>query len=40
MGNPHKVQCANCRWDLYVEVPHASEVTVRAPGETIREVAA
>jgi hypothetical protein len=40
MGNPHKVQCANCRWDLYVEVPHASEVTGRAPGETIREVAA
>jgi hypothetical protein len=27
MGNPHKVQCASCRWDLYVEIPRASEAT-------------
>lgn len=27
MGSPHKVTCANCRWDLYVEVPRASEAT-------------
>jgi hypothetical protein len=27
MGNPHKVTCANCRWDLFVEVPRASEAT-------------
>lgn len=27
MGNPHKVTCANCRWDLYVDVPRASEAT-------------
>ena len=27
MGNPHKVTCAHCRWDLYVDVPRASEAT-------------
>src|SRR3954468_20546012 len=27
MGNPHKVTCANCRWDSYVEVARASEAT-------------
>lgn len=27
MGSPHKVTCAHCRWDLYVEVPRASEAT-------------
>lgn len=27
MGNPHKVTCAHCRWDLYVEVARASEAT-------------
>jgi hypothetical protein len=27
MGNPHKVTCANCRWDSYVEVARASEST-------------
>jgi transcription elongation factor Elf1 len=27
MGNPHKVTCSNCRWDLFVEVPRASEAT-------------
>lgn len=27
MGNPHKVTCANCQWDSYVEVARASEAT-------------
>ncbi|HEX8907316.1 MAG TPA: hypothetical protein VF771_20860 [Longimicrobiaceae bacterium] len=27
MGNPHKVTCANCRWDSYVDVARASEAT-------------
>lgn len=27
MGNPHKVTCAQCRWDSYVEVARASEAT-------------
>ncbi|HEX8243701.1 MAG TPA: hypothetical protein VF541_09400 [Longimicrobium sp.] len=27
MGSPHKVTCAQCRWDLYVDVPRASEAT-------------
>jgi len=27
MGNPHKVTCANCKWDSYVEVSRASSAT-------------
>lgn len=27
MGNPHKVTCANCRWDLFVEVARAGAAT-------------
>ncbi|HEX6749821.1 MAG TPA: hypothetical protein VF092_21190 [Longimicrobium sp.] len=27
MHNPHKVTCANCRWDSYVEVARASQAT-------------
>jgi hypothetical protein len=27
MGSPHKVTCANCKWDSYVEVSRASEAT-------------
>lgn len=27
MGNPHKVTCASCRWDLYVDVPRAGAAT-------------
>ncbi|HET7460991.1 MAG TPA: hypothetical protein VFJ82_07075 [Longimicrobium sp.] len=27
MGNPHKVTCAHCKWDSYVEVARASEAT-------------
>jgi len=27
MGNPHKVTCASCRWDLFVDVPRAGAAT-------------
>jgi len=27
MGNPHKVHCASCRWELYVDVPRAGATT-------------
>ena len=27
MGHPHKVTCAHCRWDVYVDVPRASGAT-------------
>ena len=27
MGNPHKVTCANCKWDSHVQVARASEAT-------------
>ena len=27
MASPHKVTCANCRWDVYVDVPRASSAT-------------
>lgn len=27
MGNPHKVTCAHCRWDLFVDVPRAGAAT-------------
>ena len=27
MGNPHKVHCASCRWELYVDVPRAGAAT-------------
>jgi len=27
MGNPHKVTCASCRWDVFVEVPRAGAAT-------------
>jgi len=27
MKNPHKVTCAGCRWDLYVEVARAGAET-------------
>ena len=27
MGNPHKVTCASCRWDLFVDVPRAAATT-------------
>ncbi|HET7230508.1 MAG TPA: hypothetical protein VFJ16_10935 [Longimicrobium sp.] len=27
MGNPHKVTCASCKWDSYVEVSRASSAT-------------
>lgn len=27
MGNPHKVTCASCRWDLYVDVPRTGATT-------------
>ena len=27
MGNPHKVTCASCRWDLFVEVARAGAAT-------------
>lgn len=27
MGNPHKVTCQNCRWDLVAEVAHSNAVT-------------
>src|SRR3954462_5833151 len=27
MGNPHKVTCASCRWDLFVDVARAGAAT-------------
>ena len=27
MGNRHKVTCASCRWDLFVDVPRAGAAT-------------
>jgi hypothetical protein len=27
MTNPHKVTCAHCRWDVFVEVPRAGAAT-------------
>jgi len=27
MGNPHRVTCASCRWDLFVDVPRAGAAT-------------
>jgi hypothetical protein len=27
MGSPHKVTCASCKWDSYVEVARASQAT-------------
>jgi hypothetical protein len=27
MGSPHKVTCASCRWDVFVEVPRAGAAT-------------
>ncbi len=27
MGSPHKVTCASCRWDVFVEIPRAGAAT-------------
>jgi hypothetical protein len=27
MGNPHKVTCAECKWDSFLEVPRSSAAT-------------